>query len=206
MIIWGFVCLFVCLYYLSASAGNIEGADSILGLGRFSGGSQGKPLQYSCLGSPLDRGAWWATVHRFSKSQTWLKRLNTHTFLNFLGLFPLKKIGEMWKASPKHSLTYCFESLAYWEPQRKNNIIKNKKGESSPCFSFLLYQNIKEFVLIILAKICLYCFFKGGMGTGGRKKEKEMKRGWILLCSITIKFHCFVWELLNKSTNTNLAG
>ena len=164
-------------------------------------------LQYSCLENPLDRGAWWATVHRVSKSQTWLKQLNMHTFLNFLGFFPFKeKIKEMRKASSKHSLTYCFESLAYWEPQRKNNITKSKKGGSSPCFSFLLYKNIKEFVLIILVKICSYCFSKGRKGTGGRKKEKEMKRGWILLHSRTIKFHCFVWELLNKSTNTNLAG
>ena len=30
----------------------------------------GNPLQYSCLGSSMDRGAWWATVHRVAKSQT----------------------------------------------------------------------------------------------------------------------------------------
>ena len=28
------------------------------------------PLQYSCLGNPMDRGAWWATVHGVTKSQT----------------------------------------------------------------------------------------------------------------------------------------
>ena len=36
---------------------------SILGLGRFPGGGHGSPLQYSCLENPMDRGAWWATVH-----------------------------------------------------------------------------------------------------------------------------------------------
>ena len=30
----------------------------------------GNPLQYSCLGNPMDRGAWWATVHGTTKSQT----------------------------------------------------------------------------------------------------------------------------------------
>ena len=30
------------------------------------------PLQYSCLENPMDRGAWWATVHGVAKSQTWL--------------------------------------------------------------------------------------------------------------------------------------
>ena len=36
------------------------------------------PLQYSCLENPMDRGAWWATVHRVAKSWTWLKGLSMH--------------------------------------------------------------------------------------------------------------------------------
>ena len=36
--------------------------DLILGLGRSLGEGNGNPLQYSCLGNPMDRGAWWATV------------------------------------------------------------------------------------------------------------------------------------------------
>ena len=36
---------------------------SIPGWGRSPGGGNGKPFQYSCLGNPLDRGAWRATVH-----------------------------------------------------------------------------------------------------------------------------------------------
>ena len=43
---------------------------SIPGLQRFSGGGPGNPLQDSCLENPMDRGAWWATVHRAAKSQT----------------------------------------------------------------------------------------------------------------------------------------
>ena len=37
----------------------------------------GNPLQYSCLENAVDRGAWQATVHRTTHSQTQLKRLNT---------------------------------------------------------------------------------------------------------------------------------
>ena len=37
----------------------------------------GTPLQYSCLENPMDRGAWWAAVHRVAKSQT---RLSDFTF------------------------------------------------------------------------------------------------------------------------------
>ena len=45
---------------------------SIPGLGRSPGKGNGSPLQYSCLENPMDRKAWWATVHGVPKSQTWL--------------------------------------------------------------------------------------------------------------------------------------
>ena len=45
---------------------------SISGSGRFSGGGNGNPLQYPCLGNPMDRGVWWATIHRVQKSRTQL--------------------------------------------------------------------------------------------------------------------------------------
>ena len=37
------------------------------------GEGNGNPLQYSCLGNPMDKGAWWATVHGVTKSQTELR-------------------------------------------------------------------------------------------------------------------------------------
>ena len=43
------------------------------------GEGNGYPLQYSCLKNPMDRGAWWATIHGVAKSQTWLKWLSMHT-------------------------------------------------------------------------------------------------------------------------------
>ena len=45
---------------------------SVLGSGRFLGEGSGYPLQDSCLGKPMDRGAWWATVHGVAKSQAGL--------------------------------------------------------------------------------------------------------------------------------------
>ena len=53
-----------------ANAGDAGDADSIPGLGRSPGGGNGNPFQDSCLGKPMDRGAWWAIVHRVAKSQT----------------------------------------------------------------------------------------------------------------------------------------
>ena len=50
----------------------------IPGWGRSPGGRHGNPLQYSCLENPIDRGAWRATVHGVTKSQTQLKQLSMH--------------------------------------------------------------------------------------------------------------------------------
>ena len=58
-----------------ANPGDARDADSIPGLGRSPGGGNGNPFQDSCLGKPMDRGAWWAIVHRVAKSQTWQSNL-----------------------------------------------------------------------------------------------------------------------------------
>ena len=46
---------------------NAGDAGSIPGSGRSPGGGHGHPLQYSCLGNPMDRGAWWAAVRGVTK-------------------------------------------------------------------------------------------------------------------------------------------
>ena len=46
----------------------------IPGLGRSPGGENGNPVQYSCLGNPMDRGVWRAIVHGVTKSQTRLSK------------------------------------------------------------------------------------------------------------------------------------
>ena len=95
-ILCNFVCILNCLtlrllYYrvrasqvalvvknLSANTGDLRDTGSIPGLGRSPGEGNGNPLQYSCLENPMDRGAWWATVHGVTKSWTWLKWLIAH--------------------------------------------------------------------------------------------------------------------------------
>ena len=46
-----------------ASAGDIRDTGSIPGLGRSPGVGHGNSLQYSCLGNPMNQGAWWITAH-----------------------------------------------------------------------------------------------------------------------------------------------
>ena len=51
---------------------------SIPGSGRSPGVGNGNPLQYSCLGNPVDRGTWWATVHGVAKESDMTQRLNSN--------------------------------------------------------------------------------------------------------------------------------
>ena len=69
-----FLSVYVALVAMNRSANSGDSRDMglILGSGRYAGGGHSNPLQYSCLGNPMDRGAWWATVHGFAKSQKWL--------------------------------------------------------------------------------------------------------------------------------------
>ena len=71
---------------VKVSACNAGDLGSIPGLGRSPGEGNGNPLQYSCLENPMDRGAWWATVHGVAKSQTGLSDF-TFTFTSVLIYF-----------------------------------------------------------------------------------------------------------------------
>ena len=52
-----------------AKAGDIRDVGSVSGSGKSLGVGNGNPLQYSSLENPMDREAWWATVHGVTKSQ-----------------------------------------------------------------------------------------------------------------------------------------
>ena len=94
-----FICLFyLCIYFLLGlpwwlSGKNLPANAGDLGLipelGRSPGEGNGNPLQYSCLGNPMDRGAWWATVdgvtkesdatYRLKQQQHFLLKYNIYT-------------------------------------------------------------------------------------------------------------------------------
>ena len=59
----------------SESACNVGDQGSFPGSGSSPGEGNGNPFQYSCLENPMDRRAWWATIHRVAKS--W-KRLSDY--------------------------------------------------------------------------------------------------------------------------------
>ena len=98
--------------------GDIRDSSSVPGSGSSPGGGQGNPLQYSCLENPMDRGAWWATVHGVAKSQAWLKWLSTCT---------CPKVEQLWKA---------VSSLKY--PLRSTEDIVETTWQTSLCCVWLL--------------------------------------------------------------------
>ena len=71
---------------VKASAYDARDLGSIPGSGRSPGEGNGNPLQYSCLKNPMDRGAWWTTVHGVAESQT---RLSDFTSSVTLNSFPI---------------------------------------------------------------------------------------------------------------------
>ena len=87
---------------LPADAGNVG---SIPGSGRSPGEGNGNPLQYSCLENPMDRGAWWASVHGVAESRA---RLSDFTFTFHF--------NALEKAMATHSSTLAWRIAWMQEP------------------------------------------------------------------------------------------
>ena len=84
---------------VKASAYDEGNLGSIPGSGRSPGEGNGNPFQYSCLENPMDRGAWWATVHGVAKSlvgySPWVAKSQTR--LSNITLTIFLKIGIWYK-------------------------------------------------------------------------------------------------------------
>ena len=81
----------------ACNLGDAGDTGSIPGSGRSPGGGHGNPLQYSCWDNPMDREAWWATVHVDVKSWTGLSRSLTehNSYHRLLLLFFVKPEGSV---------------------------------------------------------------------------------------------------------------
>ena len=120
------VCVCVCVYRFlggsdsEESACNAGGLGLIPGKGRSPGERKGNPLHYSWLEKSMDRGAWWATVHGVTKSQTWLS--DWHTFSVYTDHFAVHL-----------NLTQHCRSIILQLKQRK------KKKKLSPGYPWVFY-------------------------------------------------------------------
>ena len=122
-----------------ASEGYTRDLGSIPGLGRSPGKGNGNPLQYHCLKSPMDRGAWWATVHGVTKSQS---QLSMHSRTSFTEpkfcccFYPLM-------------LVICMVIIPEGQWANINELsVKKSRGCISwriiPCWFFILLSHKKE--------------------------------------------------------------
>ena len=98
-----------------ANAGDVGVMGLNPGLGRSLGGEPGNQLQYSCLESPIDRGAWRATVHRVTKRQTQLKQLSTHACIANNGT-GWNSTQDREHSSSQDVLKYYTAAQGAWDP------------------------------------------------------------------------------------------
>ena len=93
-----------------ASAYNAGDLGSIPGSGRSPGEGNGNPLQYSCLENPMDGGAWWATVHGVTKSQTQLSDLTSlHRGFHLFALYAYLSMFLL----PKYYISLKLENIYF---------------------------------------------------------------------------------------------
>ena len=98
--------------------GTLKDAGSIPGLGRSPGERNGNPLQYSCLGNPIDREIWLATAHGIAK--IWTERPN-HYDHSWQGRTYMWRLGAPRMASLGSSQR-CAVCLCAWQGQSSKNI------------------------------------------------------------------------------------
>ena len=107
---------------------NAGDLDSILGLGRPPGEGHGHPLQYSGLENPMDRGAWWAKVHRVANSGRQLSDL--HSLTEQEDVFQLNAVLEL---VPKVQWFLPLPSgCGVWVPSPKTLVLRPLSQRMSP--------------------------------------------------------------------------
>ena len=97
--------------YLPASAEDIKDTGLTPELERSPGGGHGSPFQYACLENPMDRGAWWATVHGVAKSHTRLKQLQ---FSSVQSLSRVRLFATLQTVARKAPLSMGLSRQKYW--------------------------------------------------------------------------------------------
>ena len=109
------------------------------------GEGNGNSLQYSCLESPMARGAWWATVHGVAKSQTQLSDQYTHTLLTKQMVGRLE-FSQHWRYRiPCLGKNHRNEKCAYLDFSVLKFFISQK------CHLFVLLSFCRVFIFILAA-------------------------------------------------------
>ena len=132
-----------------ANAGDLRDRSSIPGLGRAPERGHDNALHYSCMENPMDRGAWWATVYRVTKSWTRLKWISMQTFSEmdeFNGFIIRKYNLGGWRKKQKEKKRACPSpwGLSYLRRLYCRNGISEQRRD---CFTS---QKKREFPVMVL--------------------------------------------------------
>ena len=126
-----------------SNAGDIRDWSSIPGSGRSPRGGHGNLLQYSCLENPMDRGAWWATVNRLTKSKAWLSDISSVQSLSRVRLFVTP-----WTACPGLPVYHQLLELTQTHVHQVGDAIQPSHPLSfpSPAFNLSQHQGLFQWV------------------------------------------------------------
>ena len=142
-----------------------EDSASILGSGRSPGRGNGNPLQYFCLENPMDRGAWWATVHGVAIVENTAWRLNKSP----LHQSPLKAqcVGSSRWVDPKlsnpaPSIRGLHVDLWKWTELKTSTCYREQEShtrdEIQGPFHVLTSTCLRQSVLFTSCHTCVFCF------------------------------------------------
>ena len=133
---------------LPAAARDARDMGSIPGLGRSSGGGNGNPLQYSCLGNPMDKGAWWAAVckgRKESDSTEATEHTRTYVIKYFSTAWFLMAVEYFFFFFPSYS-HFNFYMLTNWGLFLKYSFCSG----GCRAFHIILIQTLVQSILHIL--------------------------------------------------------
>ena len=139
--------------------------------GRSPGGGHGNPFQYSCLENPMDREAWWATVHRVAKSRTRLKQLS-------LARPKLKASASQWQTRPRST------GLGEGGEKKKNSLWHSySSGNEDTPAGYSVFLNVQSWGFLLLSKFywCLCCLRNNDV----ESINSEKPSAWDHLISLT---------------------
>ena len=178
---------------VKASACNSGDLGSIPGSGRSPGEGNGNPLQYSCLENPMDRGAWWATVHGAAKSQTLLSDFTfsvpTKVHIVQTMVFPVVMYGcENWIIKKtEHQRTDAFELWCWrrplrvsWTARRSNQSILKEINPEYSLGGLMLRLKLQYFGHLMQRTDSLKKTLMLGRieGRGRRGRQRTRRVGW----------------------------
>ena len=156
---------------LRANAGDVRDTGLIPGLGRYHGEGNGNSLQYSCLGNPMDIGAWWAAVHGVPKDSdtTWwlsahkIRISNFDSYLNNWDVLQRDLNQILWiRRISGNSIGFGFYSWFSYLPVAS--------PEKSLCLVYFSHENME-----------MQCLFPSEC-RGHQMGEHIFEKEWKVLC------------------------